>query len=343
MGYGRRNLSEKEYNAFRQLLLTLEIEWKDCEGQDIIQVIKKRHHSLSRKFHPDKNGDVTEKQKSHSEERIREINHAKGLLQEFVVQPLEKGLSKRNLVKELHSKLYGYSLEELKQYLDNNGNKKFSNKQMSIVRNIVVLVGLSFLGPVLGFCALIAFFITNGIFCNVPLLVGALAPLLTSNIINSVVGDVYRKHGKEFNSKTIFTLLFDFDQECEGFLENCKDSSEKCKGFLENDKPKLKWLKNSVILSGIICTSLMFYGVGLDLVANGFGVTNSILLSGLLLVLPSLVFVIAAAPILHAFSKYAMINVIEEQFKGDGKYNEKPSSINTGGAFPHNSGCEMGV
>lgn len=63
MGYGRRNLSEKEYNAFRQLLLTLEIEWKDCEGQDIIQVIKKRHHSLSRKFHPDKNVGVTEDQK----------------------------------------------------------------------------------------------------------------------------------------------------------------------------------------------------------------------------------------------------------------------------------------
>ncbi|HCE59818.1 MAG TPA: hypothetical protein DEQ74_03250, partial [Wolbachia sp.] len=72
--------------------------------------------------------------------------------------------------------------------------------------------------------------------------------------------------------------------------------------------------------------------------------TNSILLSGLLLVLPLLVFVIAAAPILHAFSKYAMINIIEEQFKGNGKYNEKPSSnVNTGGAFPYNSGCEMGV
>lgn len=326
MCYESKNLSEKEYNAFRQLLLTLEIEWKDCKGQDIITIIKKRYYSLSLKFHPDKNVGVTEDQKNHDEEKIREINHANKLLQEFIVEPLQKGLSKRNnLVKELRSKLYGYSLEELEGYLDDNGRKKFSNKQESIVRNVVVLLVLNVLGQGLGFCALIAFFITNGIFCNVPLAVGAFAPVLTLRIINSALGDVYHKNGKELNIGNMLKLLFDFDQEC--------------KDFSESDGTKLKWLKNSLILSNVICTSLVFYGVGLDIVANGFGVTHSVLLSGLLLTLPYMLLTAAISILDTDALKYTIINIIEEQFKGDGKYNEKPSpssDINTDGAFPHN-------
>jgi len=330
MGYGRRNLSEKEYNAFRQLLLTLGIEWKDCEGQDIIEVIKKQYHSLSREFHSDKNVNVTQDQKNHNEERIREINCDHKLLQKFIVEPLKKGLSKRNLVKELHSKLYGYSLEKLQNYLDDNGKNKFFNKQQSIAGNVPMLRVSIDLGNCLVFCASIAFFIINGISCNVPLAVGFFAPFLSSVIFGSAVVGVYYKNGKEFNTDTMLQLSFEFDREC--------------KGFSESDRTKLKWLKNSLILSNIICTSLMFYGVGLDLVANGFGVTNSVLLSGLLFILP-FVLLTAAISILDAdVLKYTIINIIEEQFKGDGKYNEKPSSnVNTGGAFPHNSGYEMGV
>lgn len=79
---------------------------------------------------------------------------------------------------------------------------------------------LIFLWNILVFFALIAFFITNGISCNLPLVLGILDPLLTSTIINRIVEDIYHKHGKEFNISTMVQLLFDFDQECEDFLEN---------------------------------------------------------------------------------------------------------------------------
>jgi len=330
MGNERNILSENEYNAFKQLLLVLDIKWEDCKGQDIIQVIKKQYRSLSKEFHPDKNVGIAEDQKSHNEEKIREINHANKLLQEFIVEPLKKGLSKRNnLVKELRSKLYGYSFEELEEYLDYNGRNKLFNKDKSIVRDVKVLQRLKSSGSVLGFCALIAFFITNGIFYNVPLAVGFFAPVLTSIIISGAVVTIYSINDKELNANTVVQLLFNFNQEC--------------KDFSESDRTKLKWLKNSLILSNVICTSLMFYGVGLDIVANGFGVTNSVLLSGLLLALPYVLFV-TVSPILNTAYKYTIINIIEEQFKGDGKYNEKPiSNINTDSAFPHNSAREMGV
>ncbi|MFP3023979.1 MAG: hypothetical protein ACEY3K_14285, partial [Wolbachia sp.] len=81
--------------------------------------------------------------------------------------------------------------------------------------------------------------------------------------------------------------------------------------------------------SNIICTSLMFSGVGLDLVANGFGITNSMMLSGLLLSLP-FTLLIVTLPILNAASEYTLkktvINSIEEQFKGSDPLLEQPNS-----------------
>lgn len=73
--------------------------------------------------------------------------------------------------------------------------------------------------------------------------------------------------------------------------------------------------------------------MGLDLVANGFGITNSMMLSGLLLSLP-FTLLIVTSPILNAASNYILkktaINSIEEQFKGDDQFievdNEKPGS-----------------
>lgn len=123
------------------------------------------------------------------------------------------------------------------------------------------------------------------------------------------------RNGKEFNNQTNILLLFNFDQEC--------------KDFSESDRTKLKWLKNSLILRSIICTSLMFSGVGLDLVANGFGITNSMMLSGLLLSLP-FTLLIVTLPILNAASEYTLkktvINSIEEQFKGSDPLLGQPSS-----------------
>ncbi len=165
----------------------------------------------------------------------------------------------------------------------------------------------------------IAFLIINGISCNVPIAVGFFAPLLAGFILNSAIKSIYTRNGKEFNSQTNILLLFNFDQECGNFSKS--------------DRTKLKWLKNSLILSKIICTSLMFFGVGLDLVANGFGITNSMMLSGLLLSLP-FTLLIVTSPVLNAASNYILkkttINSIEEQFKGDGPLvevdDEQPSS-----------------
>ncbi len=77
----------------------------------------------------------------------------------------------------------------------------------------------------------------------------------------------------------------------------------------------------------------MFFGVGLDLVANGFGITNSMMLSGLLLSLPFKLLIVTS-PVFNAASNYILkkttINSIEEQFKGDGPLvevdDEQPSS-----------------
>lgn len=85
----------------------------------------------------------------------------------------------------------------------------------------------------------------------------------------------------------------------------------------------------------------MFFGVGLDLVANGFGITNSMMLSGLLLSLPYTLLIVTS-PVLNAASNYILkkttINSIEEQFKGDGPLVEvdgklPSSTVDSDGTF----------
>lgn len=314
MGY--RSLDEIEYETFKSPLLILRIKWEDCEGKDIVTLIKKQYRSLSKELHPDKNvNDQNEEKNRKINKEIREINRAKEALDEFIIEPLEKGLGKRNnLVKELRKKLQKYSYEELQRYLDDKYRNKFFNKQQSINNNIKIysqyFACLKLLGDTVTFFASIAFFIINGISCNVPIAVGLFASLLVPCISYCAMWTVYSKNEKEFNLLHCNSLLSDFDGECEDFSEN--------------DRTKLKWLKNSIILSSIICTSLMFCGVVLDLVANGFGATNSVLLFSLLLSLPS-VFLVAAfeSSVLNTACNYILkktaINFVEEQFKGDDK------------------------
>ncbi len=318
----RKILNENEYQTFKQLFLIFNIQKQDVVNSDIENIkkkFKKQHRELSLKYHPDKNPDNKE-----AEEQFKVIAQNKPFFEEFVIEPLEKGLNKRNnLTKELRGKLWNHSYEELEKYLDDKSRSRVFNKKQSINDNIIAYSKYSsysnLLGSLLVFFTSIAFFISNGVTYNVPLAVGFFAPLLTGFVLSSAISIVYTRNGKEFNNQTNILLLFNFDQEC--------------KDFSESDRTKLKWLKNSLILSNIICASLMFSGVGLDLVANGFGITNSMMLSGLLLSLP-FTLLIVTSPVLNAVSEYTLkktvINSIEEQFKGDDQFievdNEKPSS-----------------
>lgn len=123
-------------------------------------------------------------------------------------------------------------------------------------------------------------------------------------------------------------LLDDFDKEC--------------KDFSESDKTKLKWIKNLAVLNIIASFSLMSYGVGVDLIGNGVGIINSMLVCGLLLSLPATIFLITAPlfnVVIENSLKKSAISMIEEQFKGDDQLievnNEQPSStINNQSYFP---------
>nr|WP_265026208.1 DnaJ domain-containing protein [Wolbachia endosymbiont (group A) of Bibio marci] len=318
----RKILNENEYHAFKRLFLMFGIQKKDVVNSGIENINKKfseQYRKLSLKYHPDKNPNNKE-----AEEKFKVIALNKPFFEEFIIEPLEKGLNKRNnLIKELLGKLWSRSYEELQKYLDDKHRNKLYNKQQSIDNNVTAYSKYSFysylLGRLLVFFTSIAFLIINDISCNVPIAVGFLAPLLAGFILSSAIKSIYTRNGKEFNSQTDILSLFNFDQECENFSKS--------------DRTKLKWLKNSLILSNIICTPLMFFGVGLDLVANGFGITNSMMLSGLLLSLP-FTLLIVTLPVLNAASNYILkkttINSIEEQFKGDGPLvevdDEQPSS-----------------
>ncbi|MBH5362733.1 DnaJ domain-containing protein [Wolbachia endosymbiont of Kradibia gibbosae] len=318
----RNVLNENEYHALKQLFLTFNIQKEDVVNSDIKNIKKKlsqQYCKLSLKYHSDKNPNNKE-----AEEKFKVIALNKPFFEEFIIEPLEKGLNKRNnFIKELRGKLWSRSYEELQKYLDDKCRNKLYNKQQSINNNVTAYVKYSSYSNLLGVLLVsftsIAFLIINGISSNVPIAVGFLAPLLAGSILSLAVKSIYTRNGKEFNHQTNILLLFNFDQECENFSKS--------------DRTKLKWLKNSVILSNTICTSLMFFGVGLDLVANGFGITNSMMLSGLLLSLP-FTLLIVTSPILNAASNYILkktaINSIEEQFKGDDQFievdNEKPSS-----------------
>ncbi|WP_341808280.1 DnaJ domain-containing protein [Wolbachia endosymbiont (group E) of Neria commutata] len=323
MGY--RSLDEIEYEAFRLHLLGFDLQWKDCKDQDTVKLIKKRYHNLSKKFHPDKNDQGGEK--------IRKINHAKEVLYEFIVEPLEKGLGKRNnLVKELRNKLWKCSYEELQERLNARSRNTLKEKELSVSRNVSTYLKYSSclknLGEILTIITSIAFLIINGISCNILITASFFALLLVPLISGGIGGVVYRKNGKEFNRNTIRSLLSTFDQECGDFSES--------------DRTKLKWVKNLLILNSTIFPSLMFCGVVLDLVANGFGATNSVLLSGLLLSLPSVLLVAASAtPVLNTACNYILknttINLIEGQVRSDGKSiaieNENPESLVATGCF----------
>ncbi len=318
----RNVLNENEYHALKQLFLTFNIQKEDVVNSDIKHIKKKlsqQYRKLSLKYHSDKNPNNKE-----AEEKFKVIALNKPFFEEFIIEPLEKGLNKRNnLIKELRGKLWSRSYEELQKYLDDKSRNKLYNKQQSINNNVTAYVKYSSYSNLLGVLLVsftsIAFLIINGISSNVPIAVGFLAPLLAGSILSLAVKSIYTRNGKEFNHQTNILLLFNFDQECENFSKS--------------DRTKLKWLKNSVILSNTICTPLMFFSVGLDLVANGFGITNSMMLSGLLLSLP-FTLLIVTSPILNAASNYILkktaINSIEEQFKGDDQFievgNEKPSS-----------------
>lgn len=71
----------------------------------------------------------------------------------------------------------------------------------------------------------------------------------------------------------------------------------------------------------------MFYSAELDLVANGIGVTNFILLSGLLLTLPCMLLPTIMPTLGEFFDKYMKINIIEEQLKGDGNIMKSRSVV----------------
>ncbi|MBR9983176.1 MAG: J domain-containing protein [Wolbachia endosymbiont of Homalodisca vitripennis] len=292
---------------------------------NIKKKFSKQYCELSLKYHPDKNPGNKE-----AEEQFKVIAKNKSFFGEFVIEPLEKGLNKRNnLMKELRGKLWNHSYEELQKHLDDKSRNRVSNKQQSINNNIIAYSKYSsysnLLGNLLVFFTSIAFFISNGVTYNVPLVVGFFAPILAVLVLGSAIKTIYTRNRKEFNNQTNILLLFNFDQEC--------------KDFSESDRTKLKWIKNSIILSNIICTSLMFSGVGLDLVANGFGITNSMILSGLLLSLP-FTLLIVTSPILNAASEYILkktaINSIEEQFKGSDPLVEQPdSTINPDSVHAH--------
>ncbi len=175
----RRILNENEYQAFKQLFLIFNIQKKDVVNSDIENIKKKfskQYRELSLKYHPDKNPDNKE-----AEEQFKVIAQNKPFFEEFVIKPLEKGLNKRNnLMKELRGKLWNHSYEELQGYLGDKGRNKLHSKQQSINNNIIAYSKYpsysNLLGSILVFFTSIAFFISNGISCNVPIAVVFFAP-----------------------------------------------------------------------------------------------------------------------------------------------------------------------
>nr|WP_245970053.1 J domain-containing protein [Wolbachia endosymbiont of Bemisia tabaci] len=175
----RNILNENEYHALKQLFLTFDIQKEDVVNSDIENIKKKfskQYRELSLKYHPDKNPGNKE-----AEEQFKVIAQNKPFFEEFVIEPLEKGLNKRNnLMKELRGKLWNHSYKELQKYLDDKSRNRALNKQHSINNNIIAYSKYSSysnpLGSILVSFTSIAFFISNGVTYNVPLAVGFFAP-----------------------------------------------------------------------------------------------------------------------------------------------------------------------
>lgn len=289
----RSNLNKDEFEAFKSLFLELGLEWKDCENQDICKVISEQHSALSRKFNTNQNSNFENDQSSNR------VSKVKSLLDEFIIDQFKRGVGEKdNLVKLLNKKLRSLKLENLKKYLNQEKRKELDWKELSIKHVYsdysTYFVGASILGAVLQFMSSIAFFISNGIFYNLPIAFGFL--------INWVVLPFLEKWGK--------------------------------------NEARIKSSTNEVMLTtfnslGITAMSLMFYGIGLDLMNNGFSVVSFLLLSGLLLSLPA-TFSFVVPTILDAIGNYFVkrtaVNLIEEQFRGsdqptvDNNRSEDPSS-----------------
>lgn len=216
----RNVLNENEYHALKQLFLTFNIQKEDVVNSDIKNIKKKlsqQYRKLSLKYHSDKNPNNKE-----AEEKFKVIALNKPFFEEFIIEPLEKGLNKRNnLIKELRGKLWSRSYEELQKHLDDKYRNKLYNKQQSINNNVTAYVKYSSYSNLLGVLLVsftsIAFLIINGISCNVPIAVGFLAPLLAGSILSLAVKSIYTRNGKEFNHQTNILLLFNLTKNAKIF------------------------------------------------------------------------------------------------------------------------------
>nr|WP_265041076.1 DnaJ domain-containing protein [Wolbachia endosymbiont (group A) of Calamotropha paludella] len=89
----RNVLNENEYHALKQLFLTFNIQKEDVVNSDIKNIKKKlsqQYRKLSLKYHSDKNPNNKE-----AEEKFKVIALNKPFFEEFIIEPLEKGLNKR--------------------------------------------------------------------------------------------------------------------------------------------------------------------------------------------------------------------------------------------------------